>query len=351
MAGSTRSKRSAVRADEGEADHASSSSAPPPQSKRLKQEEESENNITDPAAEASFHRALVEAIFELGLTHSSPGVIMDGMAHSHEAITSERVKSKLQKYRNNKDKSQVEFMEEYDTFLARVQALGSRASPDDIRAMLAQGDMNNDGDGNSPLLGGDAAAYLSYMALNGQGAMNNNNNNNVEFGGGGDSSTVFSAASGGASSAGGFNNNKNRMMMPPPAHRNFQIEAQQFLRNFDGRGLAFPRLTEDEKKSPLGVSMVYVMGLFMQMKQLIEAERAAKLQPQQQQQQLQSNSTGAPYMMPTTQDFIRSMPPFNNNTSHGPSGGAAQAADEQQPPHMNIPEAATEGMHLKQEDE
>ena len=73
------------------------------------------------------HRALIEAIFRLGVKHASPSVILDAMIlvrqqqqqqHGGEQqLNSERVKSRLQKYRNNADKNRADFLTEYDAWL------------------------------------------------------------------------------------------------------------------------------------------------------------------------------------------------------------------------------------------
>jgi hypothetical protein len=244
--------------------------------KRIKKEHAIHESATGDASEASFHRLLVEVIYDLGLTQSSPQVLLENMAvaQNHEAITSERVKSKLQKYRNNKEKSKQEFLDEYDKFLikARDRGLlkgGDVASTATIRAMLVG---TAAGETNAPLLGGDAAAYLSLMSLREQSG----------------ATTTYSNMDEPLSS-----------VAPPPAappQRNLHQEAQQFLQNFDGRGVYFPKLTEAEKQSPLGVSLIYVMGLFMQMTQLINAERA------------KAQKNGAPFTMPTVQETLRSIP-------------------------------------------
>ena len=62
------------------------------------------------------HRAFVEAIVRQGIAHASPAVIQKEMILNTEAITTERIKSKLQKYRKSKEKSISEFMREYDQF-------------------------------------------------------------------------------------------------------------------------------------------------------------------------------------------------------------------------------------------
>jgi hypothetical protein len=50
--------------------------------------------------------------------------------------------------------------------------------------------------------------------------------------------------------------------------------ALEYVENFSGTGIAFPKLTEEEKNSSLGVSMTFIMGLFLSMTQHIMKERA-----------------------------------------------------------------------------
>ena len=109
-----------------------------------------------------MHKMFVAAIFEVGLRNSSPAVILENMAQKPKTITSERIKSKLQKYRNNRDKSKQEFMDEYSSFLHRAHAIecaggagGAVATPVALLEMM----------GSSKLLGGDAAAFLSYAVM------------------------------------------------------------------------------------------------------------------------------------------------------------------------------------------
>ena len=59
----------------------------------------------------TLHKMFVASIYEIGLKNSSPAVILENMAQKPKTITSERVMSQLQKYRNNREKSKQEFMD------------------------------------------------------------------------------------------------------------------------------------------------------------------------------------------------------------------------------------------------
>ena len=65
-----------------------------------------------------LHRDFVSAIFDVGLKHSSPSSILEHMP-KNEQITSERIKSHLQKYRVHRNKSKKEFMSSYDASLSK----------------------------------------------------------------------------------------------------------------------------------------------------------------------------------------------------------------------------------------
>ena len=81
-----------------------------------------------------MHRNFVMAIYDTGVAQSSPSVILENMdqhptdgtaaAAAASSLTSERVKSHLQKYRKNKDKSKEEFLKEYDSFLRKAVTVG-----------------------------------------------------------------------------------------------------------------------------------------------------------------------------------------------------------------------------------
>ena len=50
------------------------------------------------------------------------------MVHRPASLTSERVKSHLQKYRKNKEKSKEEFLQDYDSFMRKAVTVGSAGS-------------------------------------------------------------------------------------------------------------------------------------------------------------------------------------------------------------------------------
>ena len=183
-----------------------------------------------------IHKEFVEAIYEIGLRNSSPAVILENMTQKSNTITSERVKSKLQKYRNNREKSRQEFMEEYEAFLHRVKAIesaggaaGGAASPGAILELM----------GSNSLVGGDAAAFLSYAVMKEKEMAQSGDNEGSVL-----STTLLKKG------------------------------ALEFVENFCGAGISFPQLTEAEKKSSLGVSMTFVMGLFLSVTQHVMRERA-----------------------------------------------------------------------------
>lgn len=186
-----------------------------------------------------LHKQLVSTIFDIGLRNSSPAVILENMTEKSKAITSERVKSKLQKYRNNKDKSRQDFIDEYDAFLTRLKALGcagvgtqAGSSPVALLEMM----------GCKKLLGGDAAAFLSYAVMNEQSGL-------VKSDSTGEGMTSMSS-------------------------NLLRKDVAEYVENFSGTGIPFPELTEEEKKTSLGVSMTFVMGLFLSMTQHLMTERA-----------------------------------------------------------------------------
>lgn len=185
-----------------------------------------------------LHKEFVASIFEVGLRNSSPAVISENMTRKLLSITSERIKSKLQKYRNNKEKSRQEFLEQYEAFLIRLKAVGSAGagvgtavSPMSVLEMM----------GTNTLLGGDVAAYLSFAVMQEEATSANTE---------GEGSALTSQL--------------------------LQKGALEYLENFGGAGIPFPELSEEEKKSSLGVSMTFVMGLFLSMTQHLMREREAE---------------------------------------------------------------------------
>jgi SHAQKYF class myb-like DNA-binding protein len=205
------------------------------------------------------HRDFIEAIYEAGLRNASPSVIMEEMTLSHAAITSERVKSHLQKYRNNKDKSKEQFLAEYDNFLQKALTVGvasglnnnERLTPNALLQML----------GHENAIGGDLPALLTYAALHDDGLTTPSLSNPPP--------TSFP------------------LQLMPTCPPDLSIESikhgsQEFTNFFskqDGTKIPFPVLSEDERKSPLGVSIGHVMALFCSVTQQLVAERSSKEEP------------------------------------------------------------------------
>eukprot|EP00977_Amphora_coffeiformis_P013243 scaffold3410_cov158-Amphora_coffeaeformis.AAC.17 len=171
-----------------------------------------------------LHRDFVAAIFDVGLKHSSPSTILEHMP-KHEQITSERVKSHLQKYRIHRIKSKKEFMSSYDEGLKKIRegTLGT-LSAGELASFLTHNSMNE----NEAT---DSADASPQQTLPRPATVENEDQNP---------------------------NGGNRDTANPP---------QDIL--------TLPRLTEAEKQSPIGASMGYLLGLFFSLKQQLMAQRAA----------------------------------------------------------------------------
>jgi hypothetical protein len=195
------------------------------------------------------HRNLVSAIFDIGMANSSPAVILENMIDRPVAITSERVKSKLQKFRNSKERAKKEFMDEYDAFLAKLHATvipgGSgdqqgAISPAAIVQML----------GCRKVVGGDAAALVTFVCTNEE-----------------------SMDAGSMDTVSG---------VPPQKIDEGRItsrwarkDARDYVEDFAGAGIPFPKLSEEERKTSLGLSLLHVRELFQSMRHHFMTTRAA----------------------------------------------------------------------------
>jgi SHAQKYF class myb-like DNA-binding protein len=173
-----------------------------------------------------LHRDFVAAIFDVGLKHASPATILEHMP-PHEQITSERVKSHLQKYRLHRIKSKKDFLASYDACLTNIQQEGGSSG---VRSMS----------------GGDVAAYVMHSALH---------------------EKDFSAMP--------PTNKPAALRGPATVEREEQNADHPQKANLQDI-LTLPRLTEAEKQSPLGASIGYLMGLFFSLKQQVMAQRAAQ---------------------------------------------------------------------------
>ncbi|GMI40304.1 hypothetical protein TeGR_g9837, partial [Tetraparma gracilis] len=80
----------------------------------------------------SLHKLFVQAVFDVGLKQSSPSAIlaiMQPRAPNPGDITTERLKSHLQKFRLHKGKSKGEFADSYDDVLRRLEDGGDDGEP------------------------------------------------------------------------------------------------------------------------------------------------------------------------------------------------------------------------------
>jgi SHAQKYF class myb-like DNA-binding protein len=211
---------------------------PPAEEDKSQLEEEAESNIRDnsgrtaKAAEEIItasssdcdesetnwkidkHQAFVAAVFEIGLMSCSPSVIMENMINLPPHITRERTKSHLQKFRKAKGENKEHFLKEYDEFFTTAEEIkavttskGAVAPREDAILSSVLGGRNS-----NELVGGDAAAILSYSIIN------------------------------------------NCQHTPDPTKLPFR-----------GVSASFPTLTETETDSELGASLIYVKGLLSHM--------------------------------------------------------------------------------------
>jgi SHAQKYF class myb-like DNA-binding protein len=161
-----------------------------------------------------LHRDFVAAIFDVGLKHASPSAILEYMPE-HEQITSERVKSHLQKYRLHRSKSKQEFMSSYEASLNNYHSTGIKTKS---------------------LSAGEVAAHLTYSTMT------------------------------------------ETEELPAPVQvqqEPYQDSPQHMEATSRSGALELPKLTEAEKQSPIGASMGYMMGLFFSLRQQLMASRAA----------------------------------------------------------------------------
>jgi SHAQKYF class myb-like DNA-binding protein len=196
--------------------------------------------VPDPAAAAAaiieekswteeMHRQIVEAIMGEGLKKASPMVILDNMTLQNAALSNERVKSHLQKYRNNKDINKSEFFKEYHSWIQRALAVGATnesVSPWKIAEMVGSNDPH--------LLGGQVAAFLSFAVM----------------------AEEHTAAQ------------PIKMQLPP------DIPSKDFV----GVSIPCPELTPQEINSPLGASIMRVIPLCNSLTQFLLQQREAAKQ-------------------------------------------------------------------------
>lgn len=295
-----------------------------------------------------IHRRLVSAIFEIGISHASPAVIMENMVfptnpapdmtdaygRPHDLaddeyvnaianqVTSERVKSHLQKYRKNKQKNKDDFLREYDQWTQNaLQSIGGFPtairtnlvnSPIAVLEMIKSHTGNKmsrpalhqhmGGDPTKLLLGGELPAYLTFSVtleeayrahaqsinhdfvddfpyrqqqqkhqhqiqqqqqIHSRLQMGRLNENSSD-----ESSTIISQVNGlVADPADGALAPVITQQMQPLS------SASEYTQHLSGAKVILPTLTEEESQSSLGVSISHVIGLFYSMSHALIKER------------------------------------------------------------------------------
>lgn len=188
-----------------------------------------------------IHRDFVEAIFQVGIMHASPAIILENMSMRHKSLTSERVKSHLQKFRNSKSKSIKDFMKEYDAWMHKAMAVGAAAAAGGAETRLAApgralvemvGSDNN-------MLGGDMPAYLTYSVLAEQESASDNASSPHAMA----QKLVDQVLSAGAIRQG----------------------SQKIAHTFSGIEIPLPALSEAERDSPLGIWFGHTISLLYSM--------------------------------------------------------------------------------------
>lgn len=197
-------------------------------------------------ADNAIHRSLVEAIYSIGMRHASPAILLEQLPEVPAALTSERVKSHLQKHRNNKERSTDEFMADYDSWLQKACTLGGEGrgtgfltSPRSMLDMMGQ----------SKVQGGEMAAYLTYSILH------------EPFEG----MVADSAAA------------EDDRTMPHLSLSSLRAKAAEYTMNYSGNRIPFPILTEEERKSSLGSAFGHVMGTLYTLNRHFMQERLSRV--------------------------------------------------------------------------
>lgn len=170
------------------------------------------------------HRALVAAIYEVGVKNASPAVILENMTSKEECITSERVKSHLQKYRQNRTRAKEEFMVSYDRWMRKVRPVESDGTGHQLISPAALLEMM----GSDSLTAGEMAASLTYSVI-------------------AYDTSMFSM---GKREVAGIDFQEGKTSDDYLSHLN------------SGAALDFPRLTKAEESSTLGQALLHVHSMF-----------------------------------------------------------------------------------------
>mmetsp|Transcript_2268 Transcript_2268/g.4192 ORF Transcript_2268/g.4192 Transcript_2268/m.4192 type:complete len:616 (-) Transcript_2268:188-2035(-) len=223
-----------------------------------------------------LHRAFVECIFMEGLKACSPSVLMDQMHIKAEYITSERVKSHLQKFRRNNHRSVEEFMTVYDTSIDLCKEYcrehGGKLSLEELYKIT---NSNISTSKIGALTSGEVAAYLTMVDMACITTTSSNasesqtslsrvvyNSERAAVGGGGDYDSFSKSDTTWQKTASG----------DPASFMSKYLSDEGEIMN-ESVAIELPTLTESEKNTALGAMLCYVMGLFLSLKQRILDER------------------------------------------------------------------------------
>jgi len=222
------------------------------------------------------HRALVNAIFNVGLNNSSPRAISDNMSSkikaTYSALSLEKIKSKLQKYRKSKSTNTEKFMKLYDVTLARllneypiaIEQIADAGRPISVSETRYHSS-------------GEVAAYLTHAILSaGNHDRATDDHDEAQASHETQLERTFDSLS--------------PIMDQKPKSRQ-EAEAQPFQPDWpqvtqlhstpnealphNDTGLEFPALTAQERSSPIGVQFEYFLGLFNSLRADIYQSRAA----------------------------------------------------------------------------
>jgi SHAQKYF class myb-like DNA-binding protein len=191
-----------------------------------------------------LHRCFISALFDCGVRHSSPSVILGNMSMRPASLTSERVKSHLQKFRKHKVRSKETFMADYDSFMGIALGVAGAVDgsenaampPEALAEAIARSDMSS---------GGSSAAFLSCVVMSEDGGLLETS---IE-----DECARIPP----------------RISQAPAGAPN---EPEGYPRAPDFARIPFPDLSEEEKQTPWGKSIIDVWGkLSTVSKKLIQA--------------------------------------------------------------------------------
>jgi SHAQKYF class myb-like DNA-binding protein len=221
--------------------------------KRKHEELETSKNKNNPEVEVGRwgneqHRQFVQAIYDIGINHASPSVLLEhmelassNMPNMAGSVTSERIKSHLQKHRKNKGRTIDEFMKEYDRWTKKAATVGAAArislSSQSLLEMM----------GDTKLMGGELAAYLTFSVM-----MEEEGEELFLMGGLAQAPT---------------DKNSEQVYLP---------SAMEYTQCMSGARIPFPILTEEESDSSLGISLKQIVGLLASIKRTLMSERQRK---------------------------------------------------------------------------